>query len=272
MKLSDEILVKKILDGDKSSFGILVDRYKRSVFLHSIKTTRNFHDAQDITQDVFVEAYLNLQNLRQPAKFGGWLRGITQNLCRMWMRKKRMLSDLEIPLDDLQTEVFNQWLEEQENLESWEFGTDVVTKLSDDQKTLLKLFYIDNRPCREIAQQMGASEATIRKRLSRTRQQLKTEFLEGEKDMNNMIAISAICAFLLGSATLSWAGTLRDNFADGDFEGWRETWMNQNQTSWKVESGVLTGENPSNWSAFLIIGDATWRDYEVECDTKSSLR
>jgi RNA polymerase sigma-70 factor (ECF subfamily) len=61
MKVSDEILIQKTLDGDKASFGILVDRYKLSVFQHVIKTTRNFHEAEDITQDVFLEAYLNLQ-------------------------------------------------------------------------------------------------------------------------------------------------------------------------------------------------------------------
>jgi len=65
-----------------------------------------------------------------------------------------------------------------------------------------------------------------------------------------------------------WAGTLTDDFGDGDFEGWRETWMNQNQTTWKVESGVLTRENLSNWGAYLVIGDMTWQDYEVECDAR----
>ena len=157
MKISDELLVQKVLDGDKSSFGILVERYKRSVFLQSMETTRDFHDAQDITQDVFLEAYLNLQKLREPANFGNWLRGITRNLCLKWMHKKRMLSDLEIPLDNLQTEVVEQWLKEQENSESWEFGTELANKLSDEQKNLLKFFYIDNRSCREIARQMDAS-------------------------------------------------------------------------------------------------------------------
>lgn len=68
--------------------------------------------------------------------------------------------------------------------------------------------------------------------------------------------------------TFVWAGTWRDDFNDGDFQGWKETWMKQNQTIWKVESGVLIGENPSNWGAYLVIGDAGWQDYEVECDAR----
>ncbi|MBC8233328.1 sigma-70 family RNA polymerase sigma factor [bacterium] len=262
MKTPDEILVQRALDGDKSSFGILVEQYRNSVFRHSIKTTRDFHEAEDITQDVFAEAYLNLPRLREPAKFGNWLRGITQNLCRMWMRKKRVLSDLEIPLDNLQTEVLNQWLREQENSESWEFGTDVVNKLSDEQKNLLKLFYIDNRPCHEIAQQMGASEVAIRKRLSRTRQQLKTELLEGEKNMNRMIAISAMCAFLLGGALSVSGGTWRDGFEHPELGEWEVHLQSGNQPVWKIENGLLLGDHSGLSMAW--IGKNTWEDYSVE--------
>jgi RNA polymerase sigma factor (sigma-70 family) len=239
MKVSDDILIQKTLDGDKSSFGILVDRYKLSVFQHVIKTTRNFHEAEDITQDAFLEAYLNLQKLREPEKFGGWLWGITQNFCQRWLRKKRMLADLEIPLDNLQTEVLNQWLNEQENSESWEFGTDVANKLSDDQKSLLKLFYIDDCSCRDIAQQMGVTEVAIRQRLSRTRQQLKNDLLEGE-NMNEMIAISAICAFLLGSALSVSAETWRDDFENGVLDGWTKfEWPGQNTGNIEERDGVM---------------------------------
>ena len=262
MKTPDEILVRRALDGDKSSFGILVERYRYSVFRHSIKTTRDFHEAEDITQDVFVEAYLNLPRLREPTKFGNWLRGITQNLCRMWMRKKRVLSDLEIPLDNLQTEVLNQWLREQENSASWEFGTDVVNKLSDDQKALLKHFYVDNRSCREIAQQMDASEAAIRKRLSRTRQQLKTELLEGGKDMNRMIAISSICAFLFGGALSVSGGTWRDGFEHPELGEWEVHLQVGNQPVWQMENGLLLGDHSGLSMAW--IGKDTWEDYSVE--------
>jgi RNA polymerase sigma-70 factor (ECF subfamily) len=268
MKIPDEILVQRVLDGDKSSFGILVERYKCSVFQHAIKTTRDFHEAEDITQDVFLKAYLNLQKLREPTKFGGWLRGITQNLCRKWIHKKRMLSDLEIPLDNLQTEVLNQWLKEQDNSESWEFGTEVAQKLSDEQKALLKLFYIDDCSCRDIAQQMGATEAAIRQRLSRTRLQLKTELLEGE-NMNNMIVIGAICAFLLGG-TLAWAGTLKDDFSDGNFEGWTESNPWGLSASWAIDNRELIGISKSvAWDAHLYLNNShSWKDYNVSVKVK----
>ncbi|MBM3235111.1 sigma-70 family RNA polymerase sigma factor [Candidatus Poribacteria bacterium] len=267
MKISDEILVQRVLDGDKSSFGILVERYKRSVFQHAIKTTRDFHEAEDITQDVFLKAYLNLQKLREPAKFGGWLRGITQNLCRKWIHKKRMLSDLEIPLDNLQTEVLNQWLKEQDNSESWEFGTEVANNLSDEQKDLLKLFYIDNRSCRDVAQQMGATEVAIRQRLSRTRQQLKNDLLEGERNMNRMIAISAIYAFLLGGTSSVSGGTWKDDFSDGNLEGYEETWGGA-RGIWTVEDGQLVIDKNDAWATHQILAGVVVDDVTMEFDTQ----
>jgi RNA polymerase sigma factor (sigma-70 family) len=277
MKTPDEILVQRVLEGDKSSFGILVERYRRFVFLQSIKTTRNFHEAEDITQDVFAEAYLNLHSLREPAKFGSWLQGITQNLCRMWLRKKQILSDLEIPLDNLQTEVIEQCLE-QEKSESWEFGTDVLTKLSDEQKALLKLFYINNRSCRHIAECLGASEAAVRQRLSRARQQVKSELLEGGKDMNSMIAISAIYVILGSSVFSVLAGTWKDNFKDGNFDGWeidKLDWpaavLVPGAGNWRVEDGIVIGGDDNNKIAHLLTtGDVSWTDYTAEVSVKFS--
>jgi hypothetical protein len=87
-----------------------------------------------------------------------------------------------------------------------------------------------------------------------------------EGDMRKMRAI--VILFMMLTAASAWAGTLVDDFSDGDFDGWGEAWMLHNQTTWKVESGVLTGDNPSQWGTYLIIGDMAWQDYEVEVDAR----
>jgi len=52
-----------------------------------------------------------------------------------------------------------------------------------------------------------------------------------------------VILYILSITFPAWAGTMMDDFSDGNYDGWSETWMNQNQTTWKVESGVLIGEN-----------------------------
>jgi tetratricopeptide (TPR) repeat protein len=62
MQLTDEMLVQRCLDGDKEAFGFLVDRYKESVFGLAYSKVGNVHDAQDIAQEAFLNAYKNLRH------------------------------------------------------------------------------------------------------------------------------------------------------------------------------------------------------------------
>lgn len=186
----------------------------------------------------------------------------------MWRRKKRILSDLQIPLDNLQTKVLDQWLSEPEKTESWEFGVNVTSALSDTQKALLEQFYVENCSCREIAQQMGLNEATVRKRLSRTRQELQTRLREGEKDMNAMIAVSAIYALLSASV---WAGTFRDNFGNENLDAWRRHRFSSPNAQWFVKAGelvCLSKNEPCVVPSTLITLDEMWRNYQLSVQFK----
>jgi DNA-directed RNA polymerase specialized sigma24 family protein len=56
-------------DGDTASFGLLVDKYKASIYALAYSRLHNFHDAEDVTQDVFLKAYENLRSLRRWGRF-----------------------------------------------------------------------------------------------------------------------------------------------------------------------------------------------------------
>jgi len=83
-----------------------------------------------------------------------------------------------------------------------------------------------------------------------------------------------IVLFVIMLATSVWAGMFKDNFNDGNFEGWLETFAGKPANSvWKVQNGVLVGKRSSGWGAHLTIGDASkWDDYTVECDMKPTER
>jgi len=77
---------------------------------------------------------------------------------------------------------------------------------------------------------------------------------------------------LLLVVTSVWAGTLTDNFDDGDFEGWRTfggrvaNLLIDQSVQWGVEKGELVGisKNVCTWANFFGVGDDTWKDYEFE--------
>ena len=77
--------------------------------------------------------------------------------------------------------------------------------------------------------------------------------------------IIELMLFLL--AVSAWTGTLRDNFDDGDFSGWQVFQKGDLSATWSVKNGelVCTSQDACGWSSTLMIGDESWRDYELQC-------
>jgi RNA polymerase sigma-70 factor (ECF subfamily) len=60
---TDPQLVQATLDGDRHAFNTLIDRYESMVFGMALSRVKNIHDAQDIAQEVFLQAFLRLNTL-----------------------------------------------------------------------------------------------------------------------------------------------------------------------------------------------------------------
>jgi hypothetical protein len=65
----------------------------------------------------------------------------------------------------------------------------------------------------------------------------------------------------------AWAGTFRDDFEDGNLDGWQQLWP-QGAMIWKVVDGELECSRLSQWTAGLVTGEASWTDYTIEADVK----
>ena len=82
MRTEDGYIIHKCLNGDKAAFGLLVDKYKASIYALAYSKLGNFHDAEDVTQEAFVKAYQKLRTLRRWDSFLAWLYSITSNICK----------------------------------------------------------------------------------------------------------------------------------------------------------------------------------------------
>jgi DNA-directed RNA polymerase specialized sigma24 family protein len=65
MRSSDGYIINKCLNGEPEAFGLLVDKYRMSVYALAYTKLKNFHDAEDIAQEVFIKAYRNLHTLKR---------------------------------------------------------------------------------------------------------------------------------------------------------------------------------------------------------------
>ena len=88
-KKDDVQLIHRILSGDDEAFNILVRKYEKNIHTLVWRKIGDFHHAEEITQDIFLQAYEKLSTLKDPNQFAGWLYAIANRLCIDWMRKQK---------------------------------------------------------------------------------------------------------------------------------------------------------------------------------------
>ncbi len=80
--------IKRVLDGERGSYKLLVEAYKKQIFNLALRMTGSCSDADDLTQETFIQAYRQLPKFRMEKKYFTWLYTISLNLIRNHLRKK----------------------------------------------------------------------------------------------------------------------------------------------------------------------------------------
>jgi RNA polymerase sigma factor (sigma-70 family) len=177
MRTADGYIISKCLNGDSTAFGLLVDKYKASIYALAYSKLHNFHDAEDVTQEVFVKAYRNLPKLRRWDNFFAWLYSITSNLCKDLLQERSKYSDSEFiedqSVDMLKASSIRSFHDEMA-IESIREALDSIPEI---YQQVLTLHYLGDMTGEEISKFLGVSHSAIRQRLSRARAMLKEEVL-----------------------------------------------------------------------------------------------
>jgi RNA polymerase sigma factor (sigma-70 family) len=174
----DNELVAASLDGDRAAFGELVDRHGPRLAALARRLIADEAEAEDLTQDTLLHAYLGLSRLRDPERFSSWAYGIALNLAKMRVRSRR---DGALPLADpaggraVPGSVPRELSPEEvvETRETWATVQRAVDFLPAEQRRAVLLHYVDGLSCEEIAVLLGEPAGTIRVRLHRARGRLR---------------------------------------------------------------------------------------------------
>ena len=179
MRTEDGHIVFECLEGDPAAFGLLVDKYKGSIFALAYTKLGNFHDPEDVTQEVFIKAFKKLKTLRNRDNFLAWLYAITSNLCKDWLRSREKRFDHEVvnekTIDRLSMESYH-------NDKAFELIRDALDSLPDAYRQVLVLHYLGGMDGKEIARFLGTSRNAIMLKLSRARSQLREEMVTMMRD------------------------------------------------------------------------------------------
>ena len=171
--MNDAQLVEACLEGDHRAYAVLVDRYRYPVFGLCLSYVKDFDAAEDAAQEALVAAYLKLESLPEPQKFGPWLRTIAANQCRMWLRHQRrqVAFDEEMAVVDPAPSPAEQVLvrERRQRIMA------AVSRLSRLQQQAVVLFYLEGLSLKRIAAFLDVAVPAIEQRLYRARRHLKEE-------------------------------------------------------------------------------------------------
>jgi RNA polymerase sigma factor (sigma-70 family) len=174
----DGYIISKCLEGDSAAFGILVDKYKASIYALAYSKLGNFSDAEDVAQEVFIKAYRNLRTLRRWDSFHVWLYSITTNLCKMRIRTKAKQPDRESIEDQDLKALEHPFIYSYREELVFQSLREALDSLPDIHRQVLILHYLGGMSIREVAGVLGKSTRTIDRWLKTARSQLKEEMLE----------------------------------------------------------------------------------------------
>ena len=190
----DQVLVDRFKNGDQSAFDEMVSRYWDRIYAMVNQLLRNSQDAEEVTQDAFIRAHRGLVNFRGDSAFSTWLCQIATNLARnrywYWWRRKRDKSvsfDAPVSADNSTTlaDLIPAEVETPDDITVTQEFIDRIAqgmeKLSAKHREILTLRNIKNLSYEEIADILGISVGTVKSRIARARESLRSKLGEDFK-------------------------------------------------------------------------------------------
>ncbi len=166
--------IKQIVDGDTHLYAYFLQHYSNSIFSMVRQMIGNNEDAEEITQDVFLKAFRKIHTFKGNSKFSSWLYRIAYNTTISATRKakKEYAGVDDFVLNNISDEDVDEFLNK-ENDEVLLLELEQAIKcLSIEDKSLIVLYYQQEKPIKELADIMNLSESNIKVKLHRVRKKL----------------------------------------------------------------------------------------------------
>ena len=169
---NDNTLIYHAQNGDEGAFAELMRAYHAFVYTIVVGIVDNPHDAEEVVQDAFLNAYQGLSQLEDTTKFKSWLAEITRNRARNWLRKQRGET---VSLDDVSEEMLQTEDSPDERLtrlEQRELIRRTMETLPQKDRDIARAFYLEGANYDELTHAHGLSYNAIALRLFRIKRKL----------------------------------------------------------------------------------------------------
>jgi len=172
-----DVLVRQCIDGQTSAYRVLYERYSKAMFNTALRIVNKTADAEDILQDSFTDAFMQLSSFEHKSTFGAWLKQIVVFKSIALLKKQRMnFVDIE-KAGDLPDE--NE-LDEADIWYTVDMIKQTMQQLPDGYRTVLSLYLFEGYDHEEISEILGVAQSTVRTQYIRAKQKLLKLLKKGE--------------------------------------------------------------------------------------------
>lgn len=178
--------IRKALSGDASGFEYLYNSTRNNKYYLALKYVKNEETAKDVMQEAYLRAWKSLDKLKEPEKFESWLAQIVVNTAKNELEKRNHTPlDLraESGEDEDDTEIIDRAVSSWDNVPELEYTKEetrqlvheLIDALPDEQRLVVIAFELEGLTTKEIAEQLGCPEGTVKSRLRYARGNIKEQ-------------------------------------------------------------------------------------------------
>lgn len=172
--MKESELVLSAQSGNIWAYTELVKRHQKGLKAELLTLLRNVHDAEDLTQETLLRAFLKIQSLKSPYNFGAWIRKIARNKAlNLLARGLRFYPVDEENLQDQRRE--SRGLSDEEMIKQIENVVRALSGLSSPLRETSRLFYLCEYSHKQVADRLDIPLGTVKRRLWESRLQMKKE-------------------------------------------------------------------------------------------------
>ncbi len=191
--------------GCQHAYGRIVLACQNTVTAIALAITRDRQASEDIAQEAFVKGWQQLHQLRSSTSFLPWLRQITRNLARDWLRAQRgrpLTGEAAEVALGMAADPTPGAADRLQRVEEEIAAEDIISALPADSREVLLLYYREGQRSQQVADLLGLSDAAVRKRLSRARALVRDGLLQRFGEFARSSAPSAAFATAVVSMAL----------------------------------------------------------------------
>lgn len=181
--MNEEGITRELKRGNLEIFSEIVDLYKNRVFACAYKFTNDYNEAQDLSQEIFIKIYKQINTFRFECKLSTWIYKVSTNLCIDWKKKNSRIKIVNISDYDKDISSFTEMsYAEKEIPEEKIIGLEdqneihrTIHNLPDKYKTVIIMYHFNDMSYKEISKTLDVPEKTVETRLYRARRMLRDE-------------------------------------------------------------------------------------------------